>query len=57
LVFLLSFIAVLAFMTVEGMKLTGSTDANYLFGDVILVSLVALIIALAIMFLDYLTSD
>ena len=57
LVYLLSFVGILAFMSVEGMRLTGGTDANYLLGDVIMVMLVALVISLPIMFLDYLTSD
>ena len=55
--FLLSFIAILAFMSAEGMKLNGSLDSNYLLGDVIWVSLVALLIAVVLMFIDYLTSE
>jgi hypothetical protein len=57
LVFLLSFIAVLSFMAVEGLRLSGGTDTNYLLGDVVLVSLVALVIALVIIFLDYIGND
>jgi hypothetical protein len=57
LIFLLSFIAVLAFTIAEGIRLSGSLDVGYLLGDVILVSLVALIITVVIMFIDYLTSD
>jgi len=55
--FLLSFIAILAFMSAEGMKLNGSLDSSYLLGDVIWVSLVAVLISVVLMFIDYLTSE
>lgn len=55
--FMLSFIAILAFMSMEGLTLSGSTDANYLFGDVISVSLVALLISAVLIFIDYIAND
>jgi len=55
--FLLSFIAVLGFISAEGMTLNGSTNASYLFGDVIFVSLVSALLAVAFMFIDYMVSE
>ena len=57
LLILLSFIAVLAFINAEGMKLNGSTDSSYLFGDIVFVSLAAVLLAAAFMFIDYMLSD
>jgi hypothetical protein len=57
LIFLLSFIAILAFIIAEGGKLNGSGNTSYLFGDVIWVSLVALMLTAAFMFIDYMISD
>lgn len=55
--FLLSFIAILVFITAEGMRLNGSQNADYLLGDVIWVSLIALLMAGVLMFIDYMTSE
>jgi len=57
LLFLLSFIVVLAFINAEGMKLNGSTNSSYLFGDIVFVSFAALLLAVAFMFIDYMVSD
>jgi hypothetical protein len=57
LIFLLSFIAILAFIIAEGGRLNGSGNSSYLLGDVIWVSLVALMLTVAFMFIDYMISD
>ena len=57
LLFLLSFITILTFMAAEGMRLNGSQDVKYLFGDVIWVSLVALLMAVVFMFIDYMVGE
>ena len=57
LIFLLSFIAVLVFIIAEGGKLNGSLDGKYLLGDVVWVSLIALLLTAVLMFIDHMTSD
>lgn len=57
LLFLLSFIAVLAFIGAERLTLNGSTNSNYLFGDLFFVSLIALFLTVAFMFIDYMIGD
>jgi len=57
LLFLLSFIAVLVFILAEGGKLNGSGNTSYLLGDVIWVTLVAIGIAVVLMFIEYMLSD
>ena len=57
LLFLLSFITVLVFKSAEGMRLNGSINSSYLLGDVIWVSLVAFLMAVVAMFIDYIVSD
>jgi hypothetical protein len=54
--FLLSFIAVIAFLSAEGMSLRGRTDPNYLLGDLITLSLYALVPSLVFLFIDYIAS-
>jgi hypothetical protein len=56
LLFLLSFIAVIAFLSAEGMVLKGRTDPNYLLGDLITISLYALVPSLVLLFIDYIAS-